>query len=326
MRSNLRTTSLVFLAFFLCALARPASAWDAVGHRQIADIAWGRLSKHAKTEITEILMNGDPKFRPTGATEEEAREAFRKSATFPDVIKSDRTTVYEPIIPQMNARFFQSAPANPDDKEAVLCKTWHYYDTPIRGQGHAVRQSNALNALNLARQELSHLEKSPVRDRNVQFWWLAWIEHLVGDLHQPLHCVSSYEFLPEGDAGGNLFSIVDAGRPDGRGRLHGFWDAGIGGAIGADRIQGQSPNVEDVSARWSTDRALKPSRTEVANLKVADWIREGARRADTIVYTGIQRNSAPGEDYTGRTAQVSRRMAVLAGFRLAALLNSMFDR
>ncbi len=311
----------------LFGLARPAFAWDAVGHMQIADIAWSKLSRQTKREINAILRSGDPRFRPNSDAEEDVRDAFRRAATYPDVIKSDRNTLYEPIIPEMNSRFFKASPPDLNDNESLLCKTWHYYDTPIRGSApHPIRDSNALNALDLARHELRRLERTSHIDRKMQCWWLYWTEHLVGDLHQPLHCASSYEFLPNGDAGGNLFPIADPGRPEGKGRLHGFWDAGIGSAIGIDRTQGLSPNVEEVSRRWSADPKLRPSRKVAAGLHVAEWIRDGARRADSLVYSGIQRNSSASAEYVQQQATLSRKMAVLAGFRLAAMLNSALSR
>jgi hypothetical protein len=310
------------MALALGSVSRPAAAWDASGHMQIADIAWSRLSARAKHEVTEILMSGDPKFRPVSAAEADVRDAFRKAATYPDVIKGDRTTQYEPIIVEMNAKFFTDAPPDPQNREDERCKTWHYYDTPLHDAGHhPPHASNALNALTLAEQELTTLEKSPDKDRKMQCWWLYWIEHVVGDLHQPLHCVSNFQFLPDGDAGGNLFMIGDPNRPDGRGRLHGYWDAGIDHAVAQDKAQGQSPNVEDVTQRWEHERSLAPSRAAASDLKIADWIQEGVTHSEQDVYAGIEQNATPGSSYAEHQAQLSRKLALLAGYRLASVLN-----
>src|SRR3569623_924267 len=115
----------------LLCLASRVWAWDAAGHMQVADIAWSKLTPKAKCEVTAILMQGDPKFRPASDKEADVRDAFRHAAVYPDVIKGDRTTQYEDIIPKMNALFFVLS--KPDPKgEFILCKTWHYYDAPIR--------------------------------------------------------------------------------------------------------------------------------------------------------------------------------------------------
>jgi hypothetical protein len=297
---------------------------------QIADIAWTKLTPRARQNITAILQAGDPRFQPTGTDENSVREAFRKAATFPDVIKGNRDTRYEPIIADMNARFFTTAPPDPNNNEDKLCKTWHYYDTPIRDHGDAGKrppgESNALKALALAREQLALLQRSRQPDRKMQCWWLYWTEHLVGDLHQPLHCVSSYEFLPNGDAGGNLFLIANTTGGNGSSRLHGFWDGGISRAIAREREQGQSPSVQDVSTRWTGDAGLAPSASEARNLNVAAWIKTGAMLADTIVYQGIERNAAPSDAYIATEIALSKKQAVLAGTRLAAILNTTLGR
>jgi hypothetical protein len=326
LKISLKTVGM-FAVVALIGASRPAVAWDAAGHMQIADIAWTGLSARAKQEVTAILMSGDPQFRPTSDAEADVRAAFRKAATYPDVIKGDRTTVYEPIIAEMNARFFTDAPPDPKDREAELCKTWHYYDTPLHDAGHhPIRPSNALNALTLARQQLTTLEKAPTQDRKLQCWWLYWIEHVTGDLHQPLHCVSNYKYLPEGDAGGNLFMIGDPGRPDGKGRLHGYWDAGISHAIAQDKAQGLSPNVEEVTQRWSQDQNLAPSHSDASDLKATDWIQEGAQHAESDVYTGIEPSAVPSSGYASHQILLSRKLAVLAGQRLAAVLNNALGK
>jgi hypothetical protein len=46
--------------------------------------------------------------------------------------------------------------------------------------------------------------------------------HLVGDLHQPLHCINRItKGLPDGDSGGNAVKIYDTEPPT---LLHSYWD------------------------------------------------------------------------------------------------------
>jgi len=299
-----------------------AQAWDAAGHRQIADIAWTKLTPRTKREVSLILMGGDPRYRPTSNKDADTRDAFRKAAIFADAIKTDRETDYESIVSDMNARFFKDGPPDRTDREGDRCKTWHYYDTPLRDtEHHAVRPSNGLRALTLAREQLEDIEQAADKDRRMQCWWLYWVEHLTGDLHQPLHCACSYEFQPDGDAGGNLFYIEDPDHPGSRARLHAFWDAGISRAISREKDQGQSPSVEDVTERWLGDRSLTPSRAKVTDLMVDSWIQDGAKHAQKDVYSGIERNGTPGAEYMDHQVRLCRRLAMLAGSRLAAILN-----
>ena len=299
-----------------------AFAWDDVGHMQVADICWSRLDAKAKAEIGLILAAGEPKFRPVSASEKDVRDAFRKAATFADFIKFTKSESYDELIPKMNL-LFQPA-TDPNDKESFLCKTWHYYDTPIRFSGAtpAIKSSNALKAMAKATAELTKLEKAKKKDRKMQCWWLYWIDHVAGDLHQPLHCVSSFEFeTTDGDAGGNKFNILAGTPTPKKTRLHGYWDTAIGRAIGAEREKGLSGNVEDVSKRWSDDPAFLPTSADSTNLKVEDWIKSGTDLADGVVYKDLQRDAAPSDAYNASQIDLSKRQVVLAGFRMANLLN-----
>lgn len=308
----------------LAAAALPAAAWDNAGHSQIADIAWTKLNAATKREIGKILAAGEPKFRPTGASESSIRDAFRKTATFPDYIKGNRNTIYESMIPTMNGLFFKTAPPNPQDNEDKLCKTWHYYDVPLNDvSGHTPKESNALAALTRTQQQLGQLENTSRPNRKRLFWWLSWAEHLVGDLHQPLHCVSNFQYLPDGDEGGNLFMVQtsDQSRPV---RLHGYWDGGIARAIGDDKSLGQDPTVTAVSSRWSAKYA--PSATVANNTNIKSWIDAGAELAKSSVYAGIAPDSVLSPSYETAHAELCRKQATVAGYRLASMLNRLLSR
>ncbi len=292
-------------------------AWGGDGHKQIADIAWSKLTPTAKAKLATILQAGEPSFRVVGGN---ARAAFDSSANFCDYMKGKTDTIYEDIIPSMNARF------NPNiasiGREGERCKTWHYYDVPIRftGKTPEIDPSNAGAAVNLAIAELTKLNGKTISDPKMACWWLYWIEHVVGDLHQPLHCVSNYQFNATGDAGGNRFKITspDGDKPT---NLHSFWDGGIGRAIGEEREKGKDPNVEKVSARWLADRNLVPASDAVKDLNPMSWIRVGARLADRAVYGNLKPGDRPDMQYLFQQTDLCRKQAVLAGLRMAAILN-----
>jgi hypothetical protein len=310
------------------ALATAAPGWNATGHEQIAEIAWTRLNDRAKGEVREILLAGDEAFRPRGGSASSLRSAFRRAATFPDVIKGNQNTAYEPIIEEMNGKWDPIQDPHVSPNEKVRCKSWHYYDTPVRftGAEPGLADSNALNALTFARTELARLQAEGAPDRKMQCWWLYWIEHLTGDLHQPLHCASSYEFFPGGDSGGNKFMILDPDQPGQETRLHAYWDAGIDHAKQADKAEGLPKRVDQVSARWGRDRSIAPAAGDARNLDVKSWLKEGAQLADRLVYSGIQRGETPSPEYARTQQDLCRRQAVLGGFRLANILNDILGR
>ena len=318
----------IFLAVLALLPVTSAHAWDSNGHKQIADIAWTKLDPATRAKVGRILAAGDPAYRPAGADDESVRDAFRRAATFADDIKRDHHTQYEPIIDEMNRTWLPQP--DPNDREQERCKTWHYYDTPIRASLTAPgpRPSNALKALTRARHELALQRKSGHPDLQIQCWWLYWTEHLVGDLHQPLHCVSSFGHSAAGDAGGNgfLLGISDPGRPGKNENLHFYWDTGIDHAVAADPATapdyaGQpGPSAfEDVTRRWTADAAALPSAREAHNQEIASWIAQGARLADTQVYA-IAEDAAPSPEYAAAQATLCKRLALLAGTRLAVML------
>lgn len=307
-----------------------ALAWDAPGHEQVADIGYSLLDSGTKSVIRSILQNGDPSYVPADGTEEAERTAFRRAAVFPDRIKSDRTSAYEAIIPEMNRKWQPDVDPNSPDREAHLCKTWHYYDLPIRvhGEPPPIKPSSALVALPYAIDQLRALQGSTsASDRKLRAWWLYWVAHLTGDLHQPLHCTSNCEVIATGDAGGNLFHIR---LPDEHGELqprtlHSYWDDGIDHAAGrhvrydADLTPA---DAESITQRWLNDPAIQPSELDVKDLDVSHWIKSQADLADHVVYSGISEGTQPTPTYAAAHAELCKREAVLAGRRLAAILKA----
>jgi hypothetical protein len=147
----------------------------------------------------------------------------------------------------------------------------------------------------------------------VKSYDLVWLEHLVGDVHQPLHAVSRYSRdAANGDHGGGLVSLCDT--PGCRLGLHGYWD----GALGPNRTPAEAladaaalPKAPDQLARISDDRV---------------WLQESATIARNTVYASpIGANLGPFHltpAYKDVAHQVARGRAALAGRRLAALLNA----
>src|SRR5687768_153137 len=170
------------LIFALAALSLlPASrvfAWNNAGHMTVALIAWRELTPQQQQQLAEI-MKAHPHYqqfvvetKPPQA--DEAAWAFMKFSTWPDWVRPARPgsdTYKSPAI----TRFHKGA--------------WHYIDIPYYLGGYngpATRPAsgpnvNVLTALAENHKILSDA-KAKTEDRAVA---LAWLEHLVGDLHQP---------------------------------------------------------------------------------------------------------------------------------------------
>ncbi len=337
------------LSFALAALSAIAAAWNGNGHQQVADLAWVKLTHESKLEIAKILASGDSVTRgertndysipaPAGPISDEylekvVRPAFRKAATWADDIKGGQSAQYDAKIDADNAASPGVHPPEGDTHRArgedVRCKSWHYYDDPINAPGdkaaHAARDSNAVRALGIVRASLEDQEKGATPSRKEQLYDLFWIEHLFGDLVQPLHCSESYVLKPTGDAGGNGFLTMapNTFRPGEPENLHSYWDAGIDHAIAADATLAAGADIEKVTAAWTADANAAPSDQAVQDLDPMSWVHTGHDLAVKFVYGGIQPMGVPDEAYQKNQNDLCKKQAILAGARMATYLNSV---
>jgi len=319
-----------FLTFVALICAAFSHAWGGLGHQVVSDLAWTDLQPSVKREIAKILLAGDPTYRPAKPTEgltddyleKEVRPKFRQAALWPDDIKSpDRFT--SPQYDDWVKRFNRESPGTLPERggEEILMKTWHYYDVPLfdaTGTKEA-RPSNAIRGLSMA---LAGFQNGKPK---TQAFWLYWITHIVGDLHQPLHCCESFKNHPEGgDEGGNLFEVfINPSKADNtRRRLHGLWDGGVQDAVRMDQRFPANADLAIVSAAWKSD-PFGPSEAEVSRLDPQEWVQDGAWLAETRVYAGVNPGGVVSDVYRSRLASLSKAQARLAGARLARMLNQV---
>lgn len=194
--------------------------------------------------------------------------------------------------------------------------TWHYVNFPIflDGEPRKVASSGEVDsALNQCTVRLKD-ERSSSQERAVA---LSWVVHLIGDLHQPLHAANAYSpALPKGDRGGTRFLVKDGQREK---SLHTFWDCG-GGLI-ADNVSEEQ--LLKIIAEWRS--GLSPEDPRVAVLSPADWIQESFRLARDVTYRDIAVNSPLSDSYISKTQEVSRERLILAGYRLGAYLQRVYE-
>ncbi len=248
---------------------------------------------------------------PEGAPEEERdRLIFEQAATWPDVIKGDESYISDGSNGGHRADA-ADAGQNIGYADHTLHKYWHFTDTPFSTDGTplpAIEKYNAQTQIRTFRKAIA----SDCSD-DVKSYDLTWLMHLVGDVHQPLHCSMRVSHDDrQGDAGGNKVKLFnERGGPD---NLHSFWD----GLPGTDRTP---EHVE--AAAW---KLHKSSRKMTARMDEKGWIDESFRYAQKNVYTGpIKNGDGPfriTSAYKRRADAVSRERVELAGERLANLLNS----
>jgi hypothetical protein len=131
----------------------------------------------------------------------------------------------------LSAFIFMRASTWPDEIRRHVIRYdhphWHYIDYPLKPPTFAFEpqpnpDDDALFGIEESEKVLGNRAAS-VEECAVA---LSWLIHLVGDIHQPLHCASLFtDAYPGGDRGGNEFFVM----PPSRGiKLHSFWDGLLG--------------------------------------------------------------------------------------------------
>jgi hypothetical protein len=200
---------------------------------------------------------------------------------------------------------------------------WHYVDYPLKPPAFPLEPGpsptdDVLYGFQQCENILSDTN-TPVEERAV---YLSWLIHLVGDVHQPLHCASlTNDAYPAGDEGGNSFYV----RPASRGiNLHSFWDGLLGTSGKSQAHINYAIQIESEHPRKSL-----PELTRARTPK--DWSLESRGVAVEKAYLGgelkgsTSADTAPAlpERYTTAAKAVAEKQAALAGYRLGHLLEAI---
>jgi hypothetical protein len=153
--------------------------------------------------------------------------------------------------------------------------------------------------------------------------------HLVGDVHQPLHCVARFNSAEtQGDRGGNTVNITGNAQPPvcddpqycpfgPPNELHAFFDD----------IEGSGYGVGPVEA--AAAKLPAPDPTAAAITDVGVWIQEGLTLAQSKIYVSpIGDSDGPfviTSAYQAAAYALGQARIALAGARLANLLNQAFS-
>ncbi len=304
---KVRTFALILL-LFACATT-PAHAWDELGHRVIARIAWNQLTPAARARAVELLRSAPPRsgiaaLRPgSEPPAAQAREWFGMASVWPDLIR-DR---HHPGFLYGHG-------------------DWHYVNLFWRSGpfGSGVRDLPDMPRAGLLTVQLRRISAEladPTVPDSAKAIDLAWALHLVGDAHQPLHNsarVTAQE--PEGDRGGNLFRL-DGFYPDNN--LHAYWDALVSRAFPwRPGMRSDADYVGAIAAQIEDD--YPPSRFRAGKLQddFDGWASEGVRVAQETAYPRwLRRGERVPARYRARAWRAAEPRVALAGYRLAELLN-----
>lgn len=331
MTSRLR---MMGLALGIWALLAPALlAWADKGHKMVASIALRQLDQ-AEREKIYVILKHHPRWKEefadrmpeeirNGNTAVQLEWAFQQAAIWPDIAREYKDDVRD--------KFHRS--------------TWHYinhgiyldqaerekfekefptgsFQVPDKVEG----VTNVIQALKFTRRAMKPSEKTPDAEQAV---YVAWIMHLIGDLHQPMHSTSMYssKLFPSGDRGGNEVALVQ------RTNLHALWDSFPGSG------KATLKEARDEALTLMIDEEFKKlGEASRAQLDEETWLNESQQLAQTYVYSdevlAPLRNYASIEelkknplgmskDYMQTGGKVAKQRVVEAGYRLGAVLKEI---
>lgn len=287
----------------------PAAAWNEKGHMVVARLAWNELTAQERAKVIKILESHEhygellKKDRPPNIPEDEW--VFMRAAVWADLVRSAKyKKFHEP--------------------------NWHFINHPFVVPGSAAeskepKAENVVAAINMNKQQATG-----GGDQKKRAIAVTWLFHLIGDVHQPLHCATLFsDEFPNGDRGGTRarFRIND-----GTAQLHAFWDGLLGRSISLSSI-GSSVHEVEALLKVFPD-AVGSDLT--ANTTPAQWAKEGFDLAVKFGYLGGELDVAhadtdpteaslqPTPDGYAETAgQVARFAAAKAGKRLAKVLKEV---
>ena len=330
MKKKTIPVAVLTLALFL---PHSALAWNATGHHLVARIAWEAMNENVRRNVIAILK-GAPQdacmldmfpndSRPLAERE---REFFVKVATWADVVRPNER---------------QGSPPDLRPCTKFHRRDWHFINFFWKGISGA---TNADRPRDLTAEELKSIQRPDINavillgllrpvvacdnqkcgtSAEERAMMLAWIVHLVGDIHQPLHTAARVTATePNGDQGGNLCKLADSARFS----LHSFWDGIIDFSSPKQQNESDAAYVERMAGVIMQEHPRSQMSARLQTLDAEAWAREGFETAKSKLYPstlqcGPTRTPPPG--YKDTAFGVSKEAIALAGYRLAELLSQM---
>lgn len=260
----------IICGLLLIANYEQAFAWGQNGHRIVGQIAEMHLTKTTRKAVVPLLA-GDS-LAEVGTWADEMRSApgvfWQKESSRWHYINIDDRTAFDP----------------------------HQYHTPHSREDVKDIYGGILRCIAQLKDKQTSLEER-------QFY-LRFLVHLVGDIHQPMHAGQAE------DRGGNSIALKFFGEQT---NLHSLWDTEL--------IESQNLSFSEFAAFIDTQDQQQLNR--FLNSSPADWLKESRALSETI-YRNT--DTELGYAYIYQNLPIAQQRLQQAGIRLAGLLNSIYDR
>lgn len=190
------------------------------------------------------------------------------------------------------------------DKQFRKFSAWHYVNFPADKKYGDVEPSEYGDLVMGINNCISIIKNPNSSDEDVAFY-LKFLVHLIGDLHQPMH-VGRLE-----DKGGNDIQVQWFGEGS---NLHRVWDSNM---------------INDYGMSYTelTDKLPELSKKQVKELQkgdVYDWVEESQDIANQL-YDSVSVGEKIGYQYSYKWWGTVETQLQKGGVRLAAVLNRIFE-
>ncbi len=310
-----RFTIFLLLAAAVAATPGAARAWNKPGHMVSAALAYHDLvARHPDVAARVVtLLRSHPYY-----------------AQWRDSLRTDSTArpADEPLF------LFMWAARWPDDARGTQYAhdDWHFINYPFKPAGQPdsifARPPKSPNVVRALYDNLRILRNRnrPARDRAIA---LAWLFHMYGDVHQPLHTTALFSTLyPNGDQGGNLIWVRPASGARAT-RLHSAWDGLVLNCF-TDCFGPVNRRVLEIRGQSGLQRRDLPELRETSYDRWAkpesyDYAVSRAYLDGNLPMSADSAGAQPlPSGYLNTATQVAERRMATAGYRLADLLRLLF--
>jgi hypothetical protein len=265
-------TSLTLLGF-----STQTIAWGPDGHNSVGILALNQLEPEARHVLESITS-------PAPLDE----QAMIKACNWPDDVRETEEWAWSA------PRHYVNIPHGDD----FYLESRDCQERPQNPQ-HPVQQC-ATEAIKFYTTELANNQNT----KEQRWQAFAWLCHLVGDLHQPLHAGFA------DDRGGNDFDVVFNGEQI---NLHSYWDHEL--------ISLNAGNWQNLVARLSIV-PVADADTSWSAESVNDWTDESHQLAKQKAYPETRDID---DSFTQASWELVQQQVNLAAFRLALIINSEFQ-
>lgn len=242
-------------------------SWGRDGHAVVGNLAMEQLQPSARSELEKIMGSLD-------------RQSMLEACNWPDAVReTDLWKWSYPLhyinIPRGDFQYLESR-----DCPTQMCAT---------------------EAIKRYATELS--DKTASREKRWQAF--AWLCHLTGDLHQPLHAGFA------DDRGGNNFEVSYNGEQT---NLHSLWDSKL--------IASHTNDLQSLTQLLSELPKPRPN-TPMYQELINNWTNESHELAKNQVYPASRQIS---ESYEEKSWELIQQRLNIAAIRLALMVNSVFKQ